>query len=75
MSPDFTVLKFKEGDQWLHTLRLRNKYEASYEWTDLEKGAVWKTNPIHKLIRASDQQKKMTQQDKAAKTRGEENKR
>jgi hypothetical protein len=62
VSSNFIVLKFKEGDQWLHTLTLKNKYEASYEWLDLEKGTVWQTRPIYKLVRASDEQKKMTQQ-------------
>lgn len=62
VSPDFTVLKFKEGDQWLHTLTLKNKYEASYEWFDLQKGTVWETRPIFKLIAASDEQKRTTQQ-------------
>lgn len=63
ISPDFRVLKFKEGDQWLHTLTLKNKYEASYEWFDLQKGTVWETRPVYKLIRASDEQKVMTQHD------------
>ena len=62
ISPDFRVLKFKEGDQWLHTLTLMNKYEASYQWFDLQKGTVWETRPVHKLIRASVEQKAMTQQ-------------
>lgn len=66
VSPDFRVLKFKEGDQWLHTLTLKNKYEASYEWFDLQKGTVWETRPVYKLIRASDNQKAMTQPDGAA---------
>jgi hypothetical protein len=66
VSPDFRVLKFKEGDQWLHTLTLMNKYEASYEWFDLQKGKVWKARPVYKLIRASDEQKAMTQQVGAA---------
>ncbi len=63
VSSDFRVLKFKEGDQWLHTLTLRNKYEARYEWFDLAKGTVWQTGPVYKLIRAPDEQKVMTQQD------------
>ncbi len=66
VSPDFRVLKFKEGEQSLHTLTLKNKYEASYEWFDLQKGTVWETRPVYKLIRASDEQKRMTQQDSAA---------
>jgi hypothetical protein len=63
ISPDFRVLKFKEGDQWIHTLTLKNKYEASYEWFDIQKGTVWETRPVYKLIRASNEQKAMTQQD------------
>lgn len=66
VSPDFRVLKFKEGDQWLHTLTLKNKYEASYEWVDLQKGTVWETRTAYKLIRATDAQKAMTQQDGTA---------
>ena len=60
-TPDFTVVKFKEGTEWLHTLTLKNKYEATHEWFDLEKGSVWKTDTMHKLIRASEAQKRMTQ--------------
>jgi hypothetical protein len=63
VSPDFRVLQFKEGDQWQHTLTLKNKYEADYEWFDLQKGTVWQTCPVYKLIRASEEQKAMTQQD------------
>ena len=66
ISPDFRVLKFKEGDQWLHTLTLKNKYDASHEWFDLQKGTVWETRPVYKLIRASDEHKAMTQQDSPA---------
>jgi hypothetical protein len=62
ISADFTVLKFKEGEQWAHTLTLKNKYEATHEWFDVEKSTVWETETMHKLIRASDEQKKMTQQ-------------
>jgi hypothetical protein len=66
VSPDFRVLKFKEGDQWQHTLTLKNKYEGDYEWFDLQKKTVWQTRPVYKLIRASEEQKAMTQQDGAA---------
>ncbi len=62
ISPDFRILKFKEGEQWLHTLTLKNKYEANYEWFDLQKGTVRETRPVYKLIRASDEQKAVTQQ-------------
>lgn len=67
VSPDFRVLKFKEGDQWQHTLTLKNKYEANYEWFDLQKETVWQTRPVYKLIRASEEQKAMTQPDGPAK--------
>lgn len=63
VSPDYAVLKFKEGDQWSHTLKLKNKYEATHEWFDVAKGTVWKTDTLHKLVRPSSEQKKMTQQD------------
>ncbi len=66
ISPDFRVLTFTEGSKWRHTLTLKNKYEASYEWFDLQKGVVWQNQPIYKLIRASDEQKKMTQADAAS---------
>jgi hypothetical protein len=62
VSPDLRILKFKEGDQWQHTLTLKNKYEAEYEWFDLRKGTVWGTRPMYRLIRASEEQKAMTQQ-------------
>jgi len=62
LSPDFRILKFKEGDQWQHTLTLKNKYEAEHEWLDLRKGTVWETRPMHRLIRASEDQKALTQQ-------------
>lgn len=67
VAPDFTVLKFKEGEQWLHTLTLKNKYEASYEWFDLTEGKVWEMRSIYKLIKAAEEQKKMTQQAAGAK--------
>lgn len=60
-SPDFAVLKFKEGDKWSHTLTLQNKYEAVQEWFD-GKGTVWKTETMHKLVRATSEQKGTTQQ-------------
>jgi hypothetical protein len=62
VSPDFRILTFEEGDHWRHTLTLKNKYEASYEWFDLQAGTVWRTETIYKLIRATDEQKAMTQQ-------------
>ena len=38
VSPDFTVLKCKEGNRWSHTLTLKKKYEAGHEGIDLAKG-------------------------------------
>jgi hypothetical protein len=64
-SPDFRILRFKEGDQWQHTLTLKNKYEAEHAWVDLPKGTIRGTRPMHRLIRASENQKAMTQQGRA----------
>jgi hypothetical protein len=61
LSPDFKTLIFKEGDQWLHTLTLKNKYEASYDWFDLQKGGTWQRRPIYRLVRPSEEQKLVTQ--------------
>lgn len=61
VSPDFNTLKFQEGDQWLHTLTLKNKYEASYDWFDLKQRTVSETRPVYKLIRATEEQKRMTE--------------
>ncbi|MCP5519927.1 MAG: hypothetical protein H7A46_00095 [Verrucomicrobiales bacterium] len=57
LSADHRVLRFTEGDRWRHTLVLQNKYEADCEWFDLEKGVVWKTRPMFKLVRASAEMK------------------
>jgi hypothetical protein len=62
VSDDFRVLKFKEDGRWLHTLTLKNKYEATHEWFDMEKQAVWQTETMNKLRRATEDQKRMTQQ-------------
>jgi hypothetical protein len=61
LSPDFKTLKFKEGDLWLHTLTLKNKYEASYEWFDLQKGSIWQTRPIYKLVKPSEAPQRITE--------------
>jgi hypothetical protein len=62
LSNDFRVLKFEEDGHWLHTLTLKNKYEATHEWFDLEKKAVWRTEPMNKLRKATEEEKQMTQQ-------------
>jgi hypothetical protein len=61
VADDFRVLKFEEGSRWRHTLSLKNKYEASHEWFDLESQAVWRTEPMNKLTRATEEQKRLTQ--------------
>lgn len=61
-SEDFRVVKFKEGEQWLHTLTLKNKYEASHEWFDLTEQKILQTDTLHKLRRATDSEKSVTQQ-------------
>lgn len=63
VSEDYRVFKFQEGDRWRHTLTLRNKYEAEYEWYDLVEQRVWEVRVAHKLVRATDRQKAMTRQD------------
>ena len=53
VSSDFTVVKFKEDNRWLHTLTLKNKYELSHEWFSLEENRIWETETMYKLVRAS----------------------
>jgi len=65
LSEDFRVLMFEEDGpygHWLHTLTLKNKYEATHQWFDPEKKAVWRTEQINKLRKATDEEKQMTQQ-------------
>jgi hypothetical protein len=64
ISPDARVLKFRETTRWQHTFTLKNKYEASHEWLNLSAQTVWRTEPIFKLIRATAQQKRFTEQEK-----------
>jgi hypothetical protein len=63
ISDDRSVLTFHNGTTWRHTLTLINKYEAKHEWFDLKQKNVWRTDHLHKLIRASRAQRKMTQQE------------
>jgi hypothetical protein len=53
VSADFASLTFTEGDQWRHELTLVNKYESKHVWRHLDNGAVWQTDTLHKLIRAT----------------------
>ncbi len=62
VSADFKKITFAGGDQWLHELRLVNKYEALHVWRHLNDGKVWKVNSLHKLIRATSAQRQFTQQ-------------
>ncbi len=62
LSEDCRTLTFHEGSRCRHTLTLINKYEADHEWFDLEKQSVWHTDHLHKLIRPTPEQRKMTQQ-------------
>lgn len=62
VSDDFKTVKFNEGEQWLHTLTLKNKYEASHEWFDLKDQKTWQTDTLYKLRRATDSERRMTQQ-------------
>ena len=62
VSADFASLTFTEGDQWRHELTLVNKYESKHVWRHLDNGAVWQTDTLHKLIRATPAQRPFTQQ-------------
>jgi hypothetical protein len=62
MSDNFATLTFTEGDQWRHELTLKNKYEATHVWRDLKNGNVWQTKTLHKLRRATPEQRAFTEQ-------------
>jgi hypothetical protein len=62
VSDDFKTITFTEGDQWRHELTLVNKYEASHVWRHLDNDKVWQTDTLHKLIRATPDQRAFTQQ-------------
>jgi len=62
VSDDFTSITFTEGDQWRHELTLVNKYEASHVWRHLDNNSVWQTDTLHKLVRATPDQRAFTQQ-------------
>jgi hypothetical protein len=64
VSADFRSITFNEGDQWRHELTLKNKYEATHVWRDLKKDSVWQTDTLHKLRRATPEQRAFTQQSK-----------
>ncbi len=62
ISRDHKTLKFIEGKDWLHTLTLKNKYEARHEWFDVKQQRIWQIQTVHKLRRASDSERALTQQ-------------
>ena len=64
LSDDFASLAFTEGDQWRHELTLKNKYEAIHVWRDLTNNTAWKTETLHKLRRATHEQRAFTKQNK-----------
>jgi hypothetical protein len=66
LSEDNKVLKFNEGENWTHTLTLKNKYEATHEWFDVKQQKVWQTDTLHKLRRATNAEKAVTQQTNVA---------
>lgn len=61
-SDDFKSLTFTEGNRWRHELTLNNKYEATHVWRDLGDNSVWQTDTLHKLIRATPEQRAFTNQ-------------
>jgi hypothetical protein len=62
ISEDCRSLAFSEGDQWRHELSLRNKYEATHVWRDLKDDSVWQTDTLHRLRRATPQERAFTEQ-------------
>ncbi len=64
MADDFGSLTFTEGAQWRHELTLKNQYEVAHVWRDLTKGSVWQTGTLHKLRRATSEERAFTQRNK-----------
>ncbi len=62
LSADSKTLTFREGEQWRHTLTLDDKYGLTHEWFDLTWQRVWRTEPMYKLIRATEEQRRITRQ-------------
>lgn len=62
MSDDYSSLTFTEGDRWRHELTLNNKYEATHVCHDLTSNSVWRTETLHKLRRATQDERAFTQQ-------------
>ena len=62
ISGNARTLKFREGEDFLHTLVLKNKYEATHESLDLGTQSVWRSDALHRLARATPQQKELTEQ-------------
>lgn len=62
ISDDFRVMKFDESGHWHHELRLVNKYEAHHVWRHADTGKVWQSEPLHKLIRSTHDQRQFTLQ-------------
>lgn len=48
----------------IHELTLKNKYEATHVWYDMTNSRVWQTDTLHKLRRATPEQRAFTQQNK-----------
>lgn len=63
LTDDFRTLTFREGERWRHTLTLDDKYGLTHEWFDLTGQAVWRTEPMYKLVRATEEQRRMTRRD------------
>jgi hypothetical protein len=61
-SDDHRTLSFTEGGDIRHELTLQNKYEATPAIRDPVTGEVPPMKTLHKLIRATPQQRRFTQQ-------------
>lgn len=62
ISDDFKSLAFIEGNQWSHELKLVNKFEATHTWKSLNNGSTWQSETLHKLVRATSEQRAFTLQ-------------
>ncbi len=62
LSEDSRTLTFNEGDRWHHEMTMENKYGATHIWREANTENIWQTDHLHKLVRATPEQKRFTQQ-------------
>jgi hypothetical protein len=62
LSANCGTFTYDEDDLWRHEITLANKYEAKHVWRHAKTGNIWQSETLHKLIRASPEQRRFTQQ-------------